>query len=88
MALSGDGGASSGEVPLFCGATDVRQHASCALTMPPSRRAGEPASAASPRAVPHLQAAVVHPPSKVESGARFNADTQLRMDIAVEIRGL
>ena len=56
--LPGNEGAPSGEVSLL--RSDGCQHAP-RVQMPPSRCAGKPASVASPRTVPHLQA--VHPPS-------------------------
>ena len=64
-ALPGNGGTPSGEVPLL--RSDGCQHASRAH-MPLIRRTGKPASAASTRAVPHLQA-VFHPPSSGKRSA-------------------
>ena len=82
-ALTGNGGTPSSEVPLP--RSDGCQHASRSH-MPPSRRAGKPASAASTRAVAHLQRLSIR--HHVENGAPFNSDRNLSMDIMIERGGL
>ena len=78
MALPGNGGTPSGDVPLL--RSDGCQHASRAH-MPPSRRAAKPASAPST----FKRLSIRH---HVESGAPFNAGRNLLMGSVIKRGGL